>query len=174
MGKKGGGERYDWDAIKREYITSNISTTDLAEKVGVRYRTLADKCRKGGWVKARKEYREKVTEKCSEKVAEKFAEGRSDILARVLSSADISSQKISEILVSGKPLKATEMEHYINCLEGIERMARSIQGILTVAQERKLKIEEERLKLEQQKAEQNVVDKDITIRIEGYQGEWSE
>lgn len=174
MGKRGGGERYDWDAIKREYVTSNISTTALAEKIGVRYRTLADKCRKGGWVKARAEYRAKVTEKTSEKLAEKLASDKSDILARVLMSADISSQKIADVLGSGKSLKATEMEHYMNCLESIERMARSIQGILTVTQERKLKLEEERLELEKRKVEQHDVDKDITIRIEGYQGEWSE
>ena len=174
MGKPGGGERYDWDAIKREYVTSNISTTALAEKMGIRYRTLADKCRKGGWVKARKEYRETLTEKTSEKVAEKLAEKKSDILARVLTSADISSQKIAEVLSSGKPLKPKEMEHYMKCLESIERMARSIQGILTVTQERKLKIEEERLELEKKRAEQSAVDKDVVIRIEGCKEEWSE
>lgn len=174
MGKPNGGERYDWDALRREYVTTDISTTALAEKHGIRYRTVADRCRKNGWVKDREAYRREVTVRTDEKVAEKTAENKSDILARVLVSADISSQKIADILGSGKSLKATEWEHYMNCLESIERMARSIQGILTVAQERKLKIEEERLALEKKKAEQTAVDKEVTIRIEGFEKEWAE
>lgn len=174
MGKRGGGERYDWDAIREEYITTDQSTAAIAEKYGIRKKTVEIKCAKGGWVAARREYKQKVTERVVEKVTEKTADSRSDILARVLLSADISSQKIADILMSGKPLKATEMEHYVNCLEAIERMARNIQGILTIAQERKLKIEEERLELEKKKASQSTPDKDIVIRIEGYKDEWAE
>lgn len=171
---KNGRQRYDWGAIRDRYVTSDISLTELSEEVGIRKRTVAEKCRKEGWVEARHQYRQRVATKTTSKLATKVADKKSDILARVLVGADISADKIVEVLTSGKPLKATEMEHYMNCLESIERMARSIQGILTVTQERKLKIEEEKLELEKKKAEQHSVDKDITIRIDGFEEEWSE
>lgn len=171
---KNGRQNYDWDAIKRRYVTSELSLNGLSEETGIRRRTLSERSRKDGWVAARKQYREQVATRTTSKLATKVADKKSDLLARVLVGADISADKIVEVLSSGKPLKPTEMEHYMNCLETIERMARSIQGILTVAQERKLKIEEERLELEKKRTEQSAVDKDVVIRIEGYEKEWSE
>ena len=83
-GKPNGGERYDWNALKTEYVTSNISIKKLAEKHGIRQRTVADRCRKGGWVEERKKFLSKVTSRAISKVASKQA----DKLARELKLAD--------------------------------------------------------------------------------------
>lgn len=165
VAKKNGGERYDWDAIRREYVTTKISTTALAEKLGIRYRTLADRCRKDGWVQQRKDYESKVAERTSEKVAEKVAENQSEILAKVLTCVDVGADRAMELL-DGR-VKPTDLEHIINSLQGIENMARSIQRILTVQQEHKMHIENERLKMDQQRAEAFNPDSEIVIRIEG-------
>ncbi len=165
MAKKNGGERYDWDAIRREYVTTKISTTELAEKHGIRYRTLADQCRKNGWVQQRKDYESKVAERITDKVAEKTAENQSEILAKVLTCVDVGADKAMKLLEGN--VRATDLEHIINSLQGIENMARSIQRILTAQQEHKMYIESERLKMDQQRAEAFNPDSEIVIRIEG-------
>jgi len=162
---KKGREWYDWNSIRQEYISTDISTTELAKKHGIRYRTLADKCRNEGWVQQRKDYAARVAERTTEKMAEKTAENQSEVLAKVLTCVDVGADRAMELL-EGK-VKATDLEHIINALQGIENMARSIQRILTAQQEHKMYIESERLKMDQQRAEAFNPDSEIVIRIEG-------
>ena len=39
----------DWDAIKQEYISTNISQRELAEKYGVSVSSLGKRCASEGW-----------------------------------------------------------------------------------------------------------------------------
>lgn len=158
-------ERYDWDAIRQEYITTNTSLNALSEKYGTRRRTIEDRCAKEGWVQQRKEFSAKIVAKTLEKAAEKVAENQADILTKVLTCAEISVDR-ALILLSGS-VKPPDLEHIVNSLRVIESMTRSIQGILTVEQEHRMHIETERLKLDQQKAEAFNPENDIVIRIEG-------
>ena len=165
MARKRGKDAYDWNAIRREYISSRLSVREIAEEHGIRVRTVEDKCAKEGWVKQRKEFAARVAEKTTEKTTEKVAESQSEILAKVLTCVDIGADRALSLL-EGK-VKATDLEHIINSLQGIENMARSIQRILPAQQEHKMRIENERLKLDQQRAEAFNPDSEIVIRIEG-------
>lgn len=63
--------KVNWENIKTEYITSDISQRKLAEKYGVPYSTLRDRARKGAWFKDRKKSRQKVVSKSVQKVEAK-------------------------------------------------------------------------------------------------------
>ena len=106
---------------------------------------------------------------------EKIAESQSEVLAKVLTCVDVGADKALQLLEGD--VSAAALEHIINSLQGIENMARSIQRILTVQQEHKMYIENERLKMDQQKAEAFNPDSKIVIRIEGADAsdveEWS-
>ena len=158
-------ERYDWDSIRHEYISSSVSTKDLAEKHGIRVRTVEDRCAKEGWVQQRQEFAMKVAERTAAKATEKIAENQSEVLAKVLTCVDVGADKALQLLEGD--VSAAALEHIINSLQGIENMARSIQRILTVQQEHKMHIENERLKIDQHKAEAFNPDSEIVIRIEG-------
>lgn len=63
----------DWDAIKQEYISTNISQRELAEKYGVSVSSLGKKCASEGWSSLRKKFRKKVEKKTMEKISRKKA-----------------------------------------------------------------------------------------------------
>lgn len=63
--------KVNWEKIKTEYITGDISQRKLAEKYGVPYSTLRDRARKDTWFKQRKKSREKVVSKSVQKVEAK-------------------------------------------------------------------------------------------------------
>lgn len=50
----------DWNAIKTEYVTGNISTQRLAEKYGISVNTLRKRSTKESWSKERQKYGQKV------------------------------------------------------------------------------------------------------------------
>lgn len=63
--------KVNWENIKTEYVTTDISQRKLAEKYGVPYSTLRDRARKGAWFKDRKKSRQKVVSKSVQKVEAK-------------------------------------------------------------------------------------------------------
>ncbi|HJI69442.1 MAG TPA: hypothetical protein OIM14_03990 [Oscillospiraceae bacterium] len=63
----------DWDAIKQEYISTNISQRELAEKYGVSVSSLGKRCASEGWGGLRKKFRKKVEKKTMEKISRKKA-----------------------------------------------------------------------------------------------------
>lgn len=63
----------DWDAIKQEYISTNISQRELAEKYGVSVSSLGKRCASEGWSGLRKKFRKKVEKKTMEKISRKKA-----------------------------------------------------------------------------------------------------
>ncbi|MDO4486043.1 MAG: hypothetical protein Q4C46_05535 [Bacillota bacterium] len=180
-GKPNGGERYDWTKLKTEYVTTRLSLKELAEKHGIRYRTVADRSRKEGWVADRKEYLEKVTQKAVSKAATK----QSNALAKELSAANAISELIISALrdpeqfqrhlvqmrekegkeeswwVEEKVFNKFDMKSLkdaAQALKLVEEMKRSMDNILTMEQKnreerekRKLDIEERRLALEESK-----------------------
>jgi hypothetical protein len=75
--------RIDWDQIKTEYVTTDISLRALASKHKVSMRYLADHSRLDGWVEQRQNYRTSVTRKAEQKIANR----QSNELAGVLTSA---------------------------------------------------------------------------------------
>lgn len=60
----------DWNLIKTEYITTNISQRELARKYGVSLTCVKKQSRENGWVKEREAYRTECYTKAIQKTAE--------------------------------------------------------------------------------------------------------
>lgn len=74
----------DWLVIKMEYVTTDISLRNLAEKHGVSRTTIGHRSKTEGWVEARRRHRAKIESKTSERIANKEA----NKLARLAAATD--------------------------------------------------------------------------------------
>lgn len=63
----------DWQAMKTEYITTDISYRDLAKKYGVHYTNISRRGGAEGWVEARNQYRTNTLSKTLEKSSNREA-----------------------------------------------------------------------------------------------------
>lgn len=63
--------KVNWEKIKTEYITGDISQRKLAEKYGVPYPTLKYRAERDEWFKARKKHKSKVVAKSTQKAEAK-------------------------------------------------------------------------------------------------------
>ncbi len=63
----------DWDAIRTEYISTDIGQRKLAEKYGIPYSALRFQADHGKWVEARKKAKQIAVDKIAQKTAEAAA-----------------------------------------------------------------------------------------------------
>ena len=70
----------DWNAAKNEYVVTNCTYQDIADKYGTSLRTVIRQAQKGSWQEARKEYVTRVTEKCLKMSSEKQAKSFTDFI----------------------------------------------------------------------------------------------
>ena len=82
----------DWEKIKLDYITQNISYSQLAEKYGLNKTTIAKRAGAEKWVQLRKEQANKVLSKTTDKIAKK----RADKYARIDDLADQLLEKLEK------------------------------------------------------------------------------
>jgi hypothetical protein len=96
MTKEKGKGRPDWDAIKRDYGTAKFTFRELEAKHGIKYSSIARKCKQEGWTqdlaKAIKQATNaKLTEHLVNNEANKTAQ---DVNNTVLAAAEINKQVI--------------------------------------------------------------------------------
>jgi hypothetical protein len=69
----------NWNKIRNEYVSTNISQRKLSEKYKVSFNTLKDRAKRENWTKCKDETHHRITTKTLQKTAEKVAESDSDI-----------------------------------------------------------------------------------------------
>ena len=196
--------KYDWDNIRTEYITSDLSLKDISEKYGVSQRLVNTKSAEQGWVDQRKEYNAKVVEKAVNKVAAKranqlakeltIADNISNVLKKALEDAEQFNRYIIDTTtrVDGTEIRTSEEKTFEKvdmralkdaaaALRLVEEMKRSMAGILRVEEinrnrreEKRLKLEEEKLQLQKEQTEARKPDTDIKVVITGFEEGWDE
>ena len=195
---------YDWDKIRTEYITSDLSLKDISEKYGVQQRLVNTKSAEQGWVDQRKKYNAKVVEKAVNKVATKranqlakelaIADNISNVLKKALDDAEQFNRYIIDTTtrVDGTEIRTSEEKTFEKvdmralkdaaaALRLVEEMKRSMAGIMRVEEinrnrreEKRLKLEEEKLQLQKEQTEARKPDTDIKVVITGFEEEWDE
>ena len=195
---------YDWDKIRTEYITSDLSLKDISEKYGVQQRLVNTKSAEQGWVNQRKKYNAKVVEKAVNKVATKranqlakelaIADNISNVLKKALDDAEQFNRYIIDTTtrVDGTEIRTSEEKTFEKvdmralkdaaaALRLVEEMKRSMAGILRVEEinrnrreEKRLKLEEEKLQLQKEQTEARKPDTDIKVVITGFEEGWDE
>lgn len=69
----------DWTKIKAEYIAGGISQRKLAEKYGVSFPTLRDKCKRENWLAEQNKQRDKIVTKTLQKTADETADNATQL-----------------------------------------------------------------------------------------------
>lgn len=91
-------QKYDWDKIKKDYITGNQTYSELCEKHGIkRHKTLEERAADEKWVELRGEYRGEKEKKKLEEIARKKAKKEARDEIRVDNTVNKLLKRISEI-----------------------------------------------------------------------------
>lgn len=164
-------KKYDWNALKTEFVTGDISAAALAKKHGINKATLYRHYELERWSDAKREYLESVMEKCADKAAYfaaiKLAR-EIDIAGKledILSEAVNDDKQFNRYLVKEKDsdgnavtderifdkIDMKSLGDAIKALRSLEEIRRVMYGIASPAEERQFKIEEEKLKQKEQK-----------------------
>lgn len=146
----------DWQKIKMEYITTDITLRKLAEKHGVSESMIFKKCSREQWEAARKQQVSKV----EEKILQKDANRKASRAARLSDAADLLLSKIESGLANAPIVTPTAAKNYSDALKNIKEihMIRTEEDI----EEQKARIA--KLKRE---AEKSDIDSKVTVIIEG-------
>lgn len=172
-GKKIGRQNYDWDAIKIDYVTSDLSLKKIAKKYGIRVKTVEDKSRADNWFATKKKYRKEATDKAIAKATAKKA----DSLAKLMETSDKLLQSITKavadeqqfnrhIITASAPAEnglGTVITQYETTFEKVDSKAirdianslktiAELMGYQTPAQVEKQKLDRERFEWEKRQA----------------------
>lgn len=169
-------KKVDWPKLKSEYVTTAISTRALAKKHGLAYSTVARRAANEAWSEARREFESTYVSEVEQKVVKATSDKATDLLSRELRIAEKLSEIIEKkILTEGEDISTYAIKNYANTIKILEQVKRSITGQNTDAQERTLKIAEQRLQMDKTKSErEDSTDTEIRIVFEnGMDEEWA-
>ena len=86
----------DWNKIRNEYISTNISQRKIAAKYKVSYSTIQQRARKEQWKRARDEQHDEIEAKIRQKTAEKIVEHEVGRIEKILKIGDTLVEKIEK------------------------------------------------------------------------------
>lgn len=145
----------NWDAIKAEYIASDISQRQLAEKYGIPPGTVAKRAQQQGW----KRLRDECVSKSSEKVVQKLADERAELARKGLEIgsqlADLSKQILANLKKGGlsrASADGSEMD-MLKTIQAWATMAKTL-GVdeESIANRDRLQLEREKLQIEKERS----------------------
>ena len=141
------GKTYDWEAIKTEFVTGEMSITQIAKKYGVSTGTVYKHCRSENWNEAKDIYREGLEKGENEEISTSvtltkemdIADKLSDVLSEALSDEKqfyryIVKEKngadsTDEERIFGK-MDMQALNNAIKALDSLQEIKRVMQGIL--------------------------------------------
>ena len=148
MGDGGKQPKIDWEPIKAEYVTTNISKTKLAEKYGVSVSALNYRSAVDHWGELRKAHRDRVLEKTSQRLSDSAAErlallmgGTDKMLAAALDVLDdpqqfyrypVKVKEDGETVTREEILQKADtkaMKEMASLLEKLKDIARDLYGL---------------------------------------------
>ena len=153
----------DWQKIKTEYITTDTSYRKLAQKHGVHYNAIANRAKQEGWISQRNQYCDKTMTNTLDAISDKQV----DRAANLISVSDLLLSKVKSLLeTDAEVLSDTQSMKHIS---GVLKDIKEIQMIRSDADMRE---QEARIRKLQKEAEQEEVNKDVTITIAGGDPSW--
>lgn len=138
---------YDWETIRAEYIATDISYKELAEKYGASYDLITKKGREGGW----REARQKAKKKATSKIVNISADRRARSVDNIMAAAD----KLSKRLIDDVDMLdgARDVSDIAKALKYAADTLAQVYGIQTPAQIHRQRMDEEKLKIERERLE---------------------
>ena len=160
----------DWESIKSEYVTTNISQKKLAEKYGVSKNAVQYRCAVDRWGDQRRQHRDRVMEKTSQRLSDAAAErmaqlmgGTDKMLSATLQALEDPEQFYRYLVkekADGETYTKEEvfrkadtkaMKDFTVLLEKLTGLTRDLYGLPTREQELRRELAEEKLALEKKK-----------------------
>lgn len=192
--KKNGRQNYDWEMIKRDYVTDPYSSQQkISEKYGISLVSIRKHSKADDWFAAKKEYQRKVTEKLIEKVSAKNADKLANAIIAASNIADAILRKSQDpdqfcryIVQEGNAENYGSAEYVfekmdmkaakeaISALKGVDDLLRGYYNIQKAEALEKARLERERFEWEKQKSEAFKPTDGNAIRIEGFEKGWAE
>lgn len=147
----------DWEKIKAEYLTTEASIRDLAQKYGVHYTTIGKRASKEGW----QTQRQQQANKTLTKILTADTKKKVDRASRLMTVADKLLMKVELAVDQEGPISAGAIKNLSDALKNIKeaQMIRSDQDI----REQEARIS----KLQKEAEKQNNDKSSITITLEG-------
>lgn len=164
--------KIDWETIKSEYVTTNISQKKLAEKYGISKNAVQYRCAVERWGEQRRQHRDRVMEKTSQRLSDAAAErmvqlmgGTDKMLTATLQALDDPEQFYRYLVkekADGETYTKEEvfrkadtkaMKDMTLLLEKLTGLTRDLYGLPTREQELRRELAEEKLALEKKKME---------------------
>ena len=108
----------DWEKIKAEYITTEVSVRDLAQKYGVHYTTIGKKASKEGW----QELRQQQTNTTLTKILTAVTDQKVDRATKLYNAADELLEKIVKGISSVAIVSPTAAKNYSDALKNIKEI----------------------------------------------------
>lgn len=186
---------YNWDEIKSVYVTTDLSTKDIARKYGVGVSVVQKKCAADGWVAARMAFRAQAAAKAVDQAVDVEADRLGKIINAANSMATVieamygDPQQFHRHIVTdtmidedgGKAIMTVErqfdkvdtraIKDMTGALKDMTLVLRNLHNLPTQAEAEAQRIAAERLKLEQRKVDAaekaDQVDKSIVVKLEG-------
>lgn len=191
--KKDGGQRYDWETIKIDYVTDPLSShKKISEKYGISLVTIAKHSKAEDWLATKKKYQREVTDRVIKKVSAKNADKLANAIIAASNIADAILKKSqdpdqfcryivqegsaesygsSEYVFEKMDMKAAK--EAIAALKGVDDLLRGYYNIQKADALERARLEREKFEFEKQKAEFAKPDSTNVIRIEGFEEGWS-
>lgn len=151
-------KKYDWESIKEEYISGDISDEDIVKKYGVAKTTLQKHMKDDDWLSLKNEAEKKP---CSNGMSKEL--GIADKLLDVLDSAVNDEKQFYRYIVKEKngpdsgeeerifgKMDMQAFNNAIKALDSLQEIKRGMQGILSPAEEKKLQLENLRNKTDEE------------------------
>lgn len=185
----------NWDEIKAVYVTTAMSTKNLAKKYGISLSKVQEKCARDGWVAARMAFRAQAAAKAVDQAVNVEADRLGKIInaansmATVIEAMYVDPQQFHRHIVTdtmidedgGKTIMTVERQFdkvdtrairdMTGALKDMTLVLRNLHNLPTQAEAEAQRIAAERLKLEQRKADAaekaGEVDKSIVVKLEG-------
>lgn len=175
----------DWDALKTEYVTTEISLSKLAEKHGVTKGALGMRCSKEKWVDERKRYKNGVITKTLQKHQEQDVKRLCKLMDATEKLIDISLRAINDdqqyqryIVTEGcgdgyseasekvfQKVDTKALKDTVSVLKDLTSMVRDFYDLPTAAQREQRDINLARLRMDEKKAEAGETTGNITIVV---------
>ena len=191
--KKDGGQRYDWEMIKLDYVTDPLSSQQkISEKYGVSLVSIRKHSKAEDWLATKKKYQRDVTEKVIQKVSAKNADKLANAIIAASNIADAILRKSQDpdqfcryIVQEGNAESYGSNEYVfekmdmkaakeaISALKGVDDLLRGYYNIQKAEALEKARLERERFEWEKQKSEAFKPTDGNAIRIEGFDPEWA-
>ena len=192
--KKDGGQRYDWEMIKIDYVTDPTSSQKkISEKYGISLVTIQKHSKADDWLATKKKYQREVTEKVIEKVSAKNADKLANAIMAASNIADAILKKTQDpdqfcryIVQEGSAESYGSSEYVfekmdmraakdaVSALKAVDDLLRGYHNIQKAENLQRYQLEREKFEWEKQKADMLKPDASNSIRIEGFEEGWSE